>query len=78
MMKRHSIIQQMAAIFLIGILIVGLLTFLLVQHRTSRSIEAQVESIANNIPRRNFRARSGTNATRICRWSTSTPARSAK
>ena len=49
MMKRHSIIQQMAAIFLIGILIVGLLTFLLVQHRTSRSIEAQVESIANNI-----------------------------
>ena len=49
MMKRHSIIQQMAAIFLIGILIVGLLTFLLVQHRTSRSIETQVESIANNI-----------------------------
>ena len=49
MMKRHSIIQQMAAIFLVGILIVGLLTFLLVQHRTSRSIEAQVESIANNI-----------------------------
>lgn len=49
MMKRHSIIQQMAAIFLIGILIVGLLTFLLVQYRTSRSIEAQVESIANNI-----------------------------
>lgn len=49
MTKRHSIIQQMAAIFLVGILIVGLLTFLLVQHRSGRSIESQTETIASNI-----------------------------
>lgn len=49
MTRRNSIIRQVAIIFILGIVLIGILTFLSVQHFSALSVDEQTTAIADNV-----------------------------
>lgn len=49
MTRRNSIIRQVAIIFILGIFLIGILTFLSVQHFSALSVDEQTTAIADNV-----------------------------
>ena len=49
MTRRNSIIRQVAIIFILGIILIGIITFLSVQHFSALSVDEQTTAIADNV-----------------------------